>query len=155
MSVSTNVVTQFTVEVEQVDGYEFRVRFDKPQYEELMIDEPAPLGRDSAPNPARLLTAAVANCLSASFLFCTKKGHVEVGPIHTRARAHIVRTDKGRLRIGRIEVEIDPGVVHQQGNGASRCIDIFQDYCTVTESVRNGIDVNVSVAGFDEKMPAA
>ena len=50
-------VARFSLTVEQVDGFEFRVRFDKDQYEDLILDEPAPLGRDRAPNAARILAA--------------------------------------------------------------------------------------------------
>jgi hypothetical protein len=45
---------EFILQVEQVDGFDFRVRFDKEQYPELRMDEPAPLGLDAAPNPARI-----------------------------------------------------------------------------------------------------
>src|SRR5512138_3209023 len=35
----------FGVEVEQQEGFEFRVRFDWPQVAELLRDEPEPLGK--------------------------------------------------------------------------------------------------------------
>ena len=35
-------VSEFQISVEQISGYEFRVRFDKQQYPELLMDEPAP-----------------------------------------------------------------------------------------------------------------
>ncbi len=35
----------FSVELEQQEGFEFRVRFDWPGAAELTLDEPAPLGR--------------------------------------------------------------------------------------------------------------
>ena len=59
-------VSEFGLRIEQVDGYEFRVRFDKEHYPEMRLDEPAPLGHDRAPNPARILAAAIGNCLAAS-----------------------------------------------------------------------------------------
>jgi hypothetical protein len=36
--------------------------------------------------------------------------------------------------------------------GLARCERLFEDYCIVTESVRHGIDVNVSVC---PRVPAA
>ena len=52
-------VSEFVLQVEQVEGFAFRVRFDKEEYPDLQMDEPAPLGRDAAPNPARILAAAI------------------------------------------------------------------------------------------------
>ena len=47
----------FTLELEQLQDYEFRVRFDWPDVAELRLDEPEPLGRSSGPNAARLIGA--------------------------------------------------------------------------------------------------
>jgi hypothetical protein len=51
----------FTLELEQIRDFEFRVKFDWPDVAELRLDEPVPLGRSSGPNAARLIGAAVAN----------------------------------------------------------------------------------------------
>ena len=56
---------QFSITMDQIEDYHFRVTFDKDQYPDLLTDEPAPIGRDSAPNASRLLAAAVGNCLCA------------------------------------------------------------------------------------------
>ena len=66
----TTPIHEFGITIDQVDGYEYRIRFDQPHYAEIRADEPAPLGKDSAPNAARLLAAAVANCLTASLQLC-------------------------------------------------------------------------------------
>lgn len=142
------VVSEFSITVEQVEDFEFRVRFDKPQYAELTMDEPAPLGKDAAPNAARILAAAIGNCLSASLLFCARKSKVTLGPVHTRVKARIARTEKGRLRIAGVEVEIDPQIAEGEKAKAMRCLGLFEDYCVVTQSVRQGIPVDVSVKGF-------
>src|SRR5690606_18839891 len=93
------IVSEFSLEIEQVEDFEFRVRFDKEHYEELIVDEPAPLGKDVAPSPARLLAASVGNCLAASFLFCARKAKVPVGNIRADVRTQIARNEAGRLRI--------------------------------------------------------
>lgn len=143
------VVNEFTITLEQMQDFEFRVRFDKPQFPEWRLDEPAPLGRDAGPSASRALAAAIGNCLSASLLFCARRAKVQLGPIRTRVRTEILRNDRGRLRIGRVEVEIDPGIPDAEKRKALRCLDLFEDYCVVTESVRQGIQVQVSVAGLE------
>jgi organic hydroperoxide reductase OsmC/OhrA len=142
----------FELELEQLSGYEFKVKFDKPQFAELLLDEPAPLGADRGPNAARLIAAAVANCLSASLLFCIAgKFKQPIGPLRTRVRAELARNDKGRMRIGRIDVTIRlaesvDDIVHAQ-----RCLAQFEDFCVVTESVRRGIPVGVRVVDGGER----
>lgn len=142
------VVSEFSITVEQLEDFEFQVRFDKPQYAELAMDEPAPLGKDAAPNAARILAAAIGNCLSASLLFCARKSKVTLGPVQTRVKARIARTEKGRLRIAGVEVEIDPQIAESEKEKAQRCLGLFEDYCVVTQSVRQGIPVDVTVKGF-------
>jgi uncharacterized OsmC-like protein len=145
---TTEQVNEFVITMEQVEDFEFRVRFDKPQYADLLVDEPAPLGKDAAPNAARILAAAIGNCLSASLLFCAKKAKVAIGPVQTRVKTRIARTDKGRMRIASVEVEIDPQIAEGEQEKALRCLGLFEDYCVVTQSVRQGIPVDVPVKGF-------
>ena len=143
------VVSEFTIALEQTQDYEFKIRFDKPQFPEWRMDEPAPLGQDAWPNASRVLAAAIGDCLSASLLFCARKAKVQLGPIRTRVSAEIVRNERGRLRVGKVRVAIDPGIPDAEKQKALRCLDLFEDYCVVTESVRHGIDVEVTVAGMD------
>lgn len=146
----TDVVSEFTLTMQQTGNYEFRVRFDKSQFADLDLDEPPPLGDDNAPNATRILAAAIGNCLSASFLFCTRKARVTLGPIRTTVKTRIVRNDHGRLRVAGVDVEIDPGIPDAEKQKALRCLELFEDFCVVTQSVRHGIDVQVRVKGFDQ-----
>ena len=144
----TEIASQFTISVEQVRDYEFRVKFGKEGLPDLTMDESPPLGEDKGPSASRVLAAAIGNCLSASFLFCARKARVEVGPIHTEVKVQILRTQNRRLRVGKVEVAIDPHLPEAGRDEAKRCLALFEDFCTVTESVRSGIDVAVSVKGF-------
>lgn len=145
------VVHKFTIGMEQVSGYEFRVRFDKPRHPELTMDEPPPLGADAGPNAARILAAAIGNCLSASLLFCPGKARLKLERIRAEVKVEIVRNQSGRLRVGRVAVTIDPGLDEAERERARRCVGIFEDFCTVTQSIRQGIDVRVAVKGFHEQ----
>lgn len=137
---------RFSVELEQQEGFEFRVRFDWPEAAELALDEPPPLGHKAGPNAARLIAAAVANCLAASLVFCMKsKFKQNPGPVRAMATGTLGRNAEGRHRIAGIEVvlsiaETRGGLPHQE-----RCLEQFEDFCIVTQSVRAGIPVSVSV----------
>jgi uncharacterized OsmC-like protein len=134
----------FDIELERKTGYQFEVRFDKAHYAPIVVDEPPPIGDDTAPNAARYLAAAIGNCLSASLLFCASRSRVELTDVTATVHTEIARNDKGRLRITKVEVKIHPRG-DLEGRAFERCRQLFEDYCVVTQSVRQGIDVEVSV----------
>ncbi len=136
-------VGQFTIHLEQEEGYAFRVKFDMDQATEILMDEPSPLGQDQGPNAARLLTAATANCLSASLMFCLAKQDVPANCIHTEATCSLVRNQNKRLRVGQIAVRITANDTLLQSKKLDRCNNLFEDFCVVTASLREGISVAV------------
>lgn len=138
------VVSRFAIRVEQTSGYEFRVRFDKEQFAEMHMDEPPPLGHDRAPNAARVLAAAIGNCLSASLVFCMSKAKVSIEGVSADVNVEIVRTETRRLRIGKIDVTLHTSLPADHP-ALSGCLATFEDFCIVTQSVRRGIDVDVHV----------
>jgi uncharacterized OsmC-like protein len=136
---------RFTIKLDLEDNYRFVTDFGQVGVAPLLLDEPEPLGEGLGPNAARVLAAAVGNCLSASALFCLRRARVEVRSMHTEVEATMIRNEAGRLRIGGIDVRIEPEVAEEDIPRMRRCLEIFEDYCIVTESVRTGIDVGVSV----------
>jgi organic hydroperoxide reductase OsmC/OhrA len=136
----------FSITVEQESDYVFRVIFDETSAPDLLTDEPEPLGGGSGPNPSRLLVAAVANCMSASLLFALRKFKNAPGKLVTRATATLGRNQQNRLRVAKIDATIelpgDPDSYHS----LDRILQQFEQFCVVTESVRHGVEVNVSVA---------
>jgi organic hydroperoxide reductase OsmC/OhrA len=136
---------RFTVDLSLRDGYAFNVEFGDGEGPPLVVDELPPLGEGNGPNPARLLAAAVGSCLSASLLFCLRKSRIEVGELRTIVEGTITRNERGRLRMGGIKVRLAPQVTPEQRERMGRCLDLFHDCCIVTESVREGIAVDVEV----------
>jgi uncharacterized OsmC-like protein len=136
---------RFHVALTLRDGYAFTVDFAPGEGPPLVVDELPPLGQANGPNPARLLAAAVGSCLSASLLYCLRKSRVEVAALRTTVESTIVRNERGRLRIGGLRVRLAPDVTPEQRERMGRCLDLFQDFCIVTESVRDGIVVDVEV----------
>jgi uncharacterized OsmC-like protein len=144
--------SEFRVELEQVEHFEFLIRFDKDSFAPVRADEPPPLGRDSAPNAARYLAAAVGNCLSASLVFCAQRAGHPLEHVKAAVRVQLVRNEQRRLRVGRIDVSIDaPDAGDPQ---LAVCLPTFEDFCVVTQSVRQGIPVHVSINGNTLPQPA-
>jgi len=137
--------SEVTVSMELLDGYRFGVDFQMDGVPPLVMDEPPPLGTGDGPNAARVLAAAIANCLSASALFCLRKARVDVRGMRTRATAAMVRDERGRLRVGAVDVQIRPETAPADAGRIGRCLELFEDYCVVTQSVRTGLPVTVEV----------
>jgi len=136
----------FSVELEQHEGFEFRVKFDWPDVPELVLDEPEPLGRRAGPNAARLVGAAVGNCLAASLVFCLKsKFRQNPGPVRAKATGRLERNAQGRYRIAGIDVELKLAEAWGAMPHQERCLEQFEDFCIVTQSIRAGIPVSVRV----------
>jgi organic hydroperoxide reductase OsmC/OhrA len=136
---------RFTLHLEQLEGYEFKVRFDWDNVPDLVVDEPPPLGGRQGPNPSRLLAVAAANCLSASLLYCVTKNEPPAGALKTAVTCRMVRNDKQRLRIGGLAVRIEVDEALAEAARFKRCLDLFEDFCVVTASIRDGIPVAVEV----------
>jgi organic hydroperoxide reductase OsmC/OhrA len=139
----------FTVTLSRDEGYEFRARFDDESFAEILLDEPPPLGAGHGPNAARVLGAAVGNCLAASLLFCLAKARVDVGDLTATVTGTVARNEKGRLRITGIRVVLSPAVRPADRERITRCLDLFEDFCLVTASVRAGLNVQVEVMPVD------
>jgi uncharacterized OsmC-like protein len=135
----------FDLTMELQDGYRFLVDFAQPGVPPLLLDEPEPLGAGDGPNAARVLAAAVGNCLSASALFCLRRARIDVHGMRTTVSASLARNEAGRLRLAGIQVRITPVVDAADHGRMRRCLELFEDFCVVTQSVRSGIEVDVSV----------
>lgn len=137
--------TRIDITLEQIGDYEFRIRFEGSAVDDLITDEPAPLGHDHGPNPSRLLLAAVANCLSASLLFALRKFKNQPGALRTTASARTERDAEGRWRIPRAEVVLHLAEPAAQYQNLDRILAQFENFCVVTQSVRAGMAVAVRV----------
>jgi len=143
---------EFTVRLEQIKDFEFRVKFDSFDETNLLMDEPEPLGGGAGPNASRVLAAAVGNCLTASLLFCARKTRTELRGLRTEATARLERNAQNRWRVQEIAVAIDlPASDDEKPAQVDRCLALFEDYCVVTASVKRGIPVRVEVRGPNQE----
>jgi uncharacterized OsmC-like protein len=98
------------------------------------------------PNPSRLLGLALLGCLSASFIFCLKKKELTVDDLKAEAEITIARNDKGFWRVKKVNVEIDIKIGDPDTRKrADQCKKMFEQYCIVTQAVREGIEVEVNL----------
>ncbi len=132
------------VQLKQKLDYQFDIHFGA-QVPVLLGDEPAPLGAGLGPSPVQLLAAAVGNCLSDSLLFALRKFKQTPEPLVCDVQAEVGRNAEGRQRVMAIKAILTLGVPAASLQHLDRVLGQFQDYCTVTQSVGQGIAISVEV----------
>ena len=132
------------VELSQRQDYRFDIAFggDMPV---LTSDEPAPLGTGLGPSPVQMLCAAVGNCLSDSLLFAFRKFKQALEPIQCVVTAEVGRNEDNRLRVLRMNAQLHMGVAASTLAQVDHVLAQFEEFCTVTQSVRQGIPITVEV----------
>lgn len=136
----------FSVSMKREEGFVFKVDFGIPDANNLIMDEPDPVGENKGPNASKVLAAAMGNCLSASLMFCLQRARAEVGDIETHVEGKLMRNENGRWRISEVNVEINPEIdLDKFQSQYNRCMGLFEDFCIVSQSVEQGIPINVNV----------
>jgi uncharacterized OsmC-like protein len=134
---------QFSVTLTRVENYLFQVDFG--EFGNILTDEPEPLGSGEGPGPSAMLAASVANCLSASLLFALRKHKQDPGTISATVTGTIARVERFQ-RITEFKVHIQLGVPQNELEHLQSALGVFENFCTVTQSVRHGIPVSVEVS---------
>ena len=132
------------ITLRQQQDYQFQVDFGEG-IPSLLADEPAPLGTGQGPSPVQLLAAAVGNCLSDSLLFALRKFKQTPEPLHCTVDAEIGRNEQKRLRVLKMTAALHLGVPASSLEHLDRVLDQFEAYCTVTQSVGQGIPIELHV----------
>jgi len=137
-----------SVTLRQQQDYRFDIHFDDAM-PVLTSDEPAPLGTGQGPSPVQLLCAAVGNCLSDSLLFALRKFKQAPDPLSCDVVAEVGRNPEGRTRVLNMAATLRLGVPAEQLEHLDRVLDQFEAFCTVTQSVGQGIPISIQV--FDSE----
>ena len=137
---------EYEIYFERKDKYKFEVDFGR-EIPTLLMDEPpeVPGGEGKAPSPSFLLAAAIGNCLSASFTFCLSKKKVDLNGLKAKIKFKRERNKQGFWRISKLNVDLFPEVESESDKDYLRCIEIFKNYCIVSMSVEQGIELDVRV----------
>jgi uncharacterized OsmC-like protein len=139
---------QISVTLTQQHDYRFDIRFDD-NMPVLTTDEPAPLGTGLGPSPVQLLCASVGNCLSDSLLFALRKFKQAPEPLRCEVQAEVGRNADGRMRVLNMLATLHLGVPAGQLAQLDRVLGQFEGFCTVTQSVGQGIPIQVRVLDAD------
>jgi len=139
-----------TVQLTQQQDFQFEIDFGAG-IAPVLGDEPPPIGQGKGPSPAQFLAAAVGNCLSDSLFFALKKYKNDPQPIQCTVDAQIGRNPEGRLRIVHMNARLTLGKPAAALDHIERAVSQFEAFCTVTQSVGQGIPIDVEVFDADGK----
>jgi len=137
----------FTVSLRHDGGYRFVSQATEAgtrHGEAFASDEPDPVGAASAPATPALLGAALGHCLSASLLETARHAHIPLADLQTDVNTVVTLGAEGLPRIDHVDVVLRP-VLHRAAARTRRCEEVFEKHCTVTSSVRRGVEVRVRV----------
>jgi organic hydroperoxide reductase OsmC/OhrA len=138
---------QFRVDLRHVDGLQFQSQASEEGRDHgapYLSDEPDPVGAAGAPASPALLGSAIGHCLSASLLETLRHAHIPVDDLSTEVTAVVMPNSANRPRIHHVDVTLRP-ILPAPSSVAARCEEVFQKNCTITSSVREGIEVRVHV----------
>ena len=138
--------TEFTTTLDQVKDYQFTVSLDKESHGKLTMDEPPPIGTDKGPNASRVLSSALGHCLTSSLISRLQRSRIVLRQVTTNVHTTLAGNDADRLRVHgiRVDINVDP-LNKQDRERMKQCLEFFEDFCVVTQSVRKGINVEVAV----------
>lgn len=137
----------FGARIEFIEGFKFESQAfggDNLHGASVISDEPDPIGTNAGPSTPSMLAIAVGHCLSASLVETLRHAGIHVKTLTTEAVAVVMPNEDGNPRIKQINVSIRPVLDKDSGN-IKRCIDVFENYCTVCQSIRPAIPVHVEV----------
>jgi len=137
----------FGVHIDFVEGFKFSSQAFEGELlhgTTVLTDEPDPVGSNAGPSTPAMLAMAVGHCLSASLVETLRHAGIHVKELRTEAVSVVAPNEEGLPRIKQINVSIRPVVDKESGN-IKRCIDVFEKYCTVCQSIRPAIAVHVEV----------
>jgi organic hydroperoxide reductase OsmC/OhrA len=138
---------EFRVDLQHVEGFQFRSQAseeDRNHGSPYLSDEPDPVGAASGPSTPALLASAIGHCLSSSLLDTLLHARIPIEDFRTEATAVVIPNAAGQPRIHHVEVVLRPTLLEPTPR-TGRCEEVFQKHCTITSSVREGIDVQVRV----------
>ena len=140
---------EFTYEInmEKLENYKFLVDFGKKSIPSLLMDETedVPGGEETGPTASMLMGAAAGNCLSASLIFCLSKKRVNLKNLKTKITLKRKRNDKGYWSISGIVVDLHPEIAEEDRERFNHCVEIFRNYCIVSNSIETGIPLTVNI----------
>jgi len=116
-------------------------------FKDFDIDEPASFhGTDLGPSAVEYLLIGIGGCLGTTFIYCLQKKNIELETFEVVVDGKVSHTGpKKRLRLENVEVDLKFTPKEASSDlELNRCMKEFTKYCVVTNSITNGLPINVN-----------
>lgn len=117
------------------------------QFNEFSVDEPTSFhGTDLGPSSVEYLLIGIGGCLGTTFIYCLQKRNIKMKSVEIVVDGKLSHVGpKMLLRLTKVDAEIK---FKPEENASSEdiklCIKNFREYCIVSNSIADGININVN-----------
>jgi len=117
------------------------------QFNDFNIDEPTSFhGTDLGPSSVEYLLIGIGGCLGTTFMYCLQKRNVKMKSVEIEIDGKLSHVGpKLLLRLTKVDVEIK--FIPEENASSeeiSECIKNFREYCIVSNSIADGLPINVN-----------
>ncbi|MFX0075267.1 MAG: OsmC family protein [Candidatus Hermodarchaeota archaeon] len=111
------------------------------------VDEPVSFhGTNLGPSAVEYLLIGIGGCLGTTFIYCLQKKNIKLETLKVEIDGKLTHTGpKMLLRL--VEVYVDLKFSPKEASSdleVNKCIKEFKEYCIVTNSIANGLAINIS-----------
>jgi len=117
------------------------------QFNDFSVDEPTPFhGMDLGPSSVEYVLIGIGGCLGTSFIYCLQKRNIKMKSVEIVVDGKLSHVGpKMLLRLTKVDAEIK---FKPEENASSEdifeCIKNFREYCIVSNSIVDGLPINVN-----------
>ncbi|MFX1411642.1 MAG: OsmC family protein [Promethearchaeota archaeon] len=118
-------------------------------FKEIHTDEPESFsGTNLAPSPLEYLLIGIGGCIGNSFVFCLLKNNIQTEKLEIVVDGKLKHLGpKMTLKLVKIDVELS--FTPKRGQSKEKvdfCKKIFQEYCPVSNLIKNETPLNIKVS---------
>ena len=116
-------------------------------FKDFDVDEPVSFhGTDLGPSAVEYLLIGIGGCLGTTFIYCLQKKNLELETFEVVVEGTLSHTGpKMLLRLVNVDVYLKSTPKEVKSDvELNRCMKEFKEYCVVTNSIANGLPINVN-----------
>ena len=123
-------------------------------FDGIHLDEPESFhGNDIGPSPVEYFLIGIGGCLGSTFTYCLKKQGIKIDALDVVVDGQLKHLGpKMSLQLVNIEAELIITAKDGESSGKiEQCIKTFRDYCIVSNSITQGVPLDVTVSKKGKK----
>jgi len=123
-------------------------------FKDIHVDEPKSFhGTDLGPSSIEYILIGIGGCLGSSFVYCLNRNNVDIENLEIIVDGTLKHIDREKhLRL--IDIKVNLYFTTRNNESSEKidlCIKKFKEHCVVTNSIMDGIPVQVKVQQNKEK----